>query len=712
MRFTHARLKNVGTHADLKVEFGARLNGIVGANGSGKSTLVESLRFALTGDFTFDGVKDSNISSFAAAGATALVEIGATTGSIDFTLSRNLRGAVSELAVDGKVVASKETNVNTALGEILGMPPALLASHAFVAQEDFFGFLKLSPVDRSVYFQRLLGLTKSAKIHQFLSDELGRTPVAAKSELLDQVRVDLAVMRAEKKCAAAAVADATALRSRSSKADREIVVSYLALKAAKVEFDAAKVASVAAAAAAENTAAASRDAAQSQVAAQRAVVAASRIRGAWQQWDDYLKRRDAHNAKVEKLILPVEPTAPTIPDGYEPVTRDTQAFRDELKADYEVDKKLVDKFAKTGYADCPTCGTSADTIAVRVAEAEVRLPKRKKRYADANAKLEAAREYETHLAIYRRNMTTYAADFTRHDKEEAELTSAIEVLRASKPEKPSGPEITAAACNALSGAEKTALAAAATSHARAELAEKDSKAKKRARQAAHEAREAARLAMDAYDRGGDYKAIYLEAKARREQAKQSAKTIAGLEGQLLAVRRSFQLLKEKRVKLQADDAALEPARRRRVILEGARLIHHAKGAPRIMLAAGLQQVIDATNVQLAAGNQPFTVQINNALSFFATFDDRRGTIAAMRLSGAQKMILALAIRCGINAKFVGGTGFLALDEPTSGLDDENVRNLTPALDSFRAATMQNGLQCIVVTHKEQLVPLFDNVVIL
>jgi DNA repair exonuclease SbcCD ATPase subunit len=76
------------------------------------------------------------------------------------------------------------------------------------------------------------------------------------------------------------------------------------------------------------------------------------------------------------------------------------------------------------------------------------------------------------------------------------------------------------------------------------------------------------------------------------------------------------------------------------------------------------------------------------------------------LSGGQKVILALAIRLAMGADELG---FLALDEPTMYLDRRAVGRMEPVLDWLRRTAAARELQCLIVTHEEGLLPMFDGV---
>ena len=99
----------------------------------------------------------------------------------------------------------------------------------------------------------------------------------------------------------------------------------------------------------------------------------------------------------------------------------------------------------------------------------------------------------------------------------------------------------------------------------------------------------------------------------------------------------------------------------------------------------------------------------DGLGFLVDFPDGRSQPAS-RLSGGQKVVLALAFRIAVNSLFAADLGVIALDEPTAYLDDENISCLDVALARLRDLSEARGLQCILITHEKGLGHLFDHVV--
>lgn len=129
-------------------------------------------------------------------------------------------------------------------------------------------------------------------------------------------------------------------------------------------------------------------------------------------------------------------------------------------------------------------------------------------------------------------------------------------------------------------------------------------------------------------------------------------------------------------------------------------------APRFVAQHNLQLLKHDTDSTLDVFDSRFHVTADEGLRFTAGFQDGRAQ-PADRLSGGQKVALALAFRVAVNSMFATRVGLLGLDEPTAYLDKQRVRALAPVITRLRELTASRGLQCLIVTHEEELAPLFD-----
>jgi len=144
-------------------------------------------------------------------------------------------------------------------------------------------------------------------------------------------------------------------------------------------------------------------------------------------------------------------------------------------------------------------------------------------------------------------------------------------------------------------------------------------------------------------------------------------------------------------------------------LGAVRDILHRDNLPKLVAQNYLELLEADINEILEVFGTDFRVSARDGLGFIADFPDGRSQ-PVPRLSGGQKVVLALAFRISVNSLFAADLGVITLDEPTAYLDDENINCLDLALARLRSLSEARGLQCILITHEKGLGHLFDHVV--
>lgn len=700
MRYRAIRLVNVGLHEDLEVEFADGMTGIVGDNGSGKTTILDAMEFGLTGSFPSAGNKDRNIRNTSRPGDPSYVKVDATHDGLELEISRYLRHGATTLKVDGKLVAVKESQVNAELATILGQPLSQMAEHSFVGQKTFFGFLEETPLKRAMYFQKLIGTSKCAKIYAALTAELSGLPEPKSTELLDQCRADISqavaeVDRLEAEAAAAAAA------CDAETGFRDVIAAYKEWTAARDDAEAK-------AGAVELAAATSKAKGESIDLCVEAVNSASKVAeaaAAWAAWDAYLDRKRELKEERDELTQPTRPVPPARPAGYSPINAARAAERDRLRDAHASADKLVSTFDAEGVTKCPTCGADSKSLAALIDAARTMRPDLRAKLDECERRLAADAAYERLQQAHDRAIPIYDQALLQYNTQAARIERALQAL--VKPDKPDfeQPSRTLKQANDRVDSVKKELTAARQALAVAEAARTRAVAEANAAVA-----ERKRLRAAVVANGG--KAGYEEARSARAAWRKTKTAADELRGQLAAAKKHRASLKKRRKELKQAEAEQKPLREWRALLEATRKIHHANGAPQRMTSAGLRLVASRANMQLAAGGHPFTIRVLDDLSIRATFADVRGEVDAQQLSGAQLMGLALAIRSGVNAQFASPGGFLVLDEPTTFMDEKRIMLMAPVLREFRSKAKDTGLQCIVVTHAHQLASAFDRTVAL
>lgn len=144
-------------------------------------------------------------------------------------------------------------------------------------------------------------------------------------------------------------------------------------------------------------------------------------------------------------------------------------------------------------------------------------------------------------------------------------------------------------------------------------------------------------------------------------------------------------------------------------LEELRGVFHRDALPKLIAGRFLESLVRVINETLDSFETPFVVTADDDLSFLA--HKSNGVVEpAERLSGGEKVVLAIAFRLAINSLFVGEVGMMVLDEPTAGLDEHNLSCLADVLSRLCDLTRKKGQQIIMITHEARLQRVFDNVI--
>lgn len=143
-------------------------------------------------------------------------------------------------------------------------------------------------------------------------------------------------------------------------------------------------------------------------------------------------------------------------------------------------------------------------------------------------------------------------------------------------------------------------------------------------------------------------------------------------------------------------------------VDGLRRTYKYDALPTVVCFRYTQRVVDKLNDILSSIGAPFSIELQKDLAFLADFGSHK--VNAGRLSGGQKVLLAIAYRIAVNCTFASNLGLLCLDEPTVGLDDSNIGALEKAFECLKGFSETNGVQILVVTHEKGIKHLFDNII--
>lgn len=130
--------------------------------------------------------------------------------------------------------------------------------------------------------------------------------------------------------------------------------------------------------------------------------------------------------------------------------------------------------------------------------------------------------------------------------------------------------------------------------------------------------------------------------------------------------------------------------------------------PKIWTRRKLDMIEPATNGILEVFDAPFRVSIGETLVF--NIEKTDGVVHTdARLSGAERLILALAFRLAMAREFAGKLKLLCLDEPTYGMDEHNLRKFCDVMPMLKSFCKSTGMQILVVTHEKSLADCCDSV---
>jgi DNA repair exonuclease SbcCD ATPase subunit len=132
------------------------------------------------------------------------------------------------------------------------------------------------------------------------------------------------------------------------------------------------------------------------------------------------------------------------------------------------------------------------------------------------------------------------------------------------------------------------------------------------------------------------------------------------------------------------------------------------GLPRLIHRSILRQLSIIINTELEMYDKPFSIEVNDDLTFTATFADGV-RINSRDLSGGQKVMFALSFLSAINSTFLKDIGIMIWDEPTDGLDAVNTDFLYAALERKKKLLHQRGQQLMIITFDTGMIPVFDTV---
>jgi DNA repair exonuclease SbcCD ATPase subunit len=724
MKLLSLEVHNFCQHRHKEVEFHNRLNAFLGHNGSGKSNLLVSALGALTGDFSrTNGKKVENICQFADDDEPSYVKLKFEHNGTTATVQRGLRGKQSYFQLDhsyshaDKIRGDKAASA--AVADLLGVSTQMLNQYVFVEQGEIFAPLAAKPAERARSFQKLFGVSQAEKCWEAVGSfliEQRRSHVLLPN--LDHLQSELAESERDLGNCDIILAtqfpgisgdyidaeDPDRIRITShnqwTRYDVEAGGKHEKLQGYEVEL--LGLAEVCARARQDrDNYVCLVDEGRKTCEETKEVLAAQTSLRAEHDKRQRLQQR-INTACLEEEANP----EPTPPEGWVPLDElsspDALSVIDELKIEQRKCDHLLAYFADPESAhhkaECPTCGTHVDDIDVDADELRTRLGEISNELADFEKKIDDATEHR--LALVRWNGWRSSWEkATNRDQEEygqlpepgGELLDHHKISENMTFVDEYDQQVILAA--SFTGEYDKAVGVRGYTQRIMEdlLIEIEAITRKRD--------EHARMTQDEVQEAEERCAHNRSQHYRRIEAANNAAIATEV-----VTRRRSQLT-------QAQEAAASLAHEDVFYthLESVRTLLHRDNLPRIVAQNYLELLETDTNELLTLFDTDYQIRAIEGMGFEVLFEDGR-IQPATRLSGGQKVVLALAFRIAVNSMFANDLSLLCLDEPTAYLDDDNLGCLSVALGKLRDLSGSRGLQCVLITHENSLGHLFDNVV--
>ena len=696
---------NFTCHKDLYIEFQRGLIGLIGRNGAGKSTILSGLLGCLTGDFSrFNGVKADLICSEAKDGEQSFVEVEAEHNGIKYRIKRSIRPNKQELKIEGEdAVITKDAEIAARLSEDLGVDRKLISSYAVVAQNELTAFLSETASERANAFSKLCRTSQSRVIYDAIGTMLAANQAVDVVDNSDELTTMIgeantrlkALTKTRESFSKVLLGDKSKERAQGIVKKRE---KYLDIVGELETL--------------HNVLAANRDKLRAREEkvneCQKLVNKCSGERSklepqymtasaSLKNWDSYEKRRQRRES-VEKKLQDVQVKLqglkrPKKPKDYEAKDDYRSKLFKAMKASEEA-TNIVHKLGGLGSGTCPTCLQEIKSESIDLWNAK--LAKAQSDVSMLEPIVQEFNQYETDMARYTKARDAYAI-------QQASLENELESFgELNEPEvDKESLEETISAYRTLDLTVQDSLAhlgnsQSAAAKAKAEVDVTESRIKILDSQI-----EAVTVTDE----------LYNKACKRLAEHNEARKSIYGIDGQIA------ELTESKKKSEKALDNLRAVLNRRKKLDEGMKLlasvrdVFHWRELPLRVARANMMFLERDINEALEWFGSPFWVKVSDKEDELGFIVHKAGgdPRPAESLSGGEKAIFAVAFRRAINALFRADIGTMWLDEPTANLDSANLEYFQDALQRL-AAEVRGNRQLVVVTHAEQLLPAFDQVV--
>jgi DNA repair exonuclease SbcCD ATPase subunit len=695
-------------------EFGPGLNCIRGPNGAGKTNLVNAIVFALTGDLSrLHGVKADNVSVSATKGDVSDVTLYFTHENVAAKIVRTLQPKSSqELSLDceGNVRKwTRDSEIVTELEKFLGVKQRMLLDYVFVPQWGIFRFIDQSPSVRAKALSELFGADRVEKIYNDLG-EYGRVELVYDPADVDVLRqavrdqeveietltTELARMPVQSTNVGQFVQDVNSFSER---------LSHLRLINSHIK-DCNKTILV--------TECRIQDLEGIRATLEREIIGqvkefdelspkAAKVQPCVEQWDAFdkynndSKRLNGSILYLRDEIAKLRSSLDQAPDD-DYINPDHRAAYEErlyaFKRDREHFADILNRFT-TGkeLAACPLCDTPVGAMAHRLDDYSFKVVELDKAINVLSRRVHASNRRDRQVANTVTAIVEREAKLGVYEQQLSQLAVVAE------------PEMTLQDCHRLikefsdvcNRAHEIRLR---VDHVNLQIEEANKTVEKLQRQLAaleQERREYADIDESTAEAKCEAMIAEMNQMIQRRE----------MECELTMLRRNLDSNLASLQQCLVSQAKADSVRRESEHLQKVREVY--KELMRVIPQHSMRLLQSDVNEILERFDARFRVDSIDDLRFQLRYTDGR-VQPAERLSGGERVLLALAFRITINSRYTRELGLLCLDEPTAGLDEDNIRCIQVAIDRLRDMSRSRGLQVIMVTHDAGLDNLFDHVI--
>lgn len=708
MLLTKVELKNVCQHKHAKLDLKPGLIGVSGQNGSGKSNFVQLIKASLTNDFGFKGTnKEQKVRRGAAPDELSFVSTDWSIGSTDFHVRRNLVPSSSLLQV-GKHQYDKVARISKELQKLLGISSYMIDNYVFVDQWSVFAFLSDKPAVRMSNFAQLCGAAHIEKLWKILGDQISKDrPLAHYDSSTERyVRRQIDEVKDSLRQQKSRLADArAAVLSQQELSDVESIINdYGRRTSLRREFDKLKeeLARLNDAKVSAGGVLAQSESDLSELKRELLALQPERESHVFSlraMEDTRTKLENLANLRKQVDKLSQSESPPRLPRSLTRRPASEVEFEIAGKRRQLLEAENTVKLLKSGLSKkCPTCKSPLKNPEQVLDEAQDIVTSVPGEILQLEAELSSISAHEK----------AEAAFLHRESIRRVRLESTEELLLAAEK---------AAEGLTLPDVEKTKVFLRdfdALSLKVEHCEEKVAKARDDVTRA--ESLAAACLAKLSEVRG-ELKKLpaysqdeYNDSVQLLTAHRSSASLVNELAASVDTLRSQLDHHRQELKKLAARKAATSKAGRWISKLESLREVVHRDKLPKIYMQAALEELVADVNTNLSDFGSPFSVGVSSKDLSFIIINRDGTTEPAEAKSGGEMVILAIAYRLAVNARFASDVSFMVLDEPSAGLDSYRMGCLADVLRRLDEVTRKRRQQVILITHDQRLERVFDQLI--